>query len=101
MKRVKNPFAKKTKAQKVFAYLRRFWPLYLMALPLVVYFAVFNYYPITGLQLAFKDYYVRLGIWGSPWASVNGTVNIFKHFESLFSTSLFTEKLVNTCVFRG
>ena len=40
----------------------RFWPLYLMLLPLIVYLFIFNYYPMFGLQIAFKDWYVRKGI---------------------------------------
>lgn len=43
----------------------RFLPLYLMLLPLVVYLFIFNYYPMFGLQIAFKDWFVRKGIWGS------------------------------------
>lgn len=77
--------------------MKKFWPLYVMVLPLVVYFLIFNYYPMTGLQLAFKDFYVREGIWGSPWATAaDGSLDLFKHFRTLFSTSLFSEKLVNT-----
>lgn len=74
----------------------RFWPLYLMLLPLIVYLFIFNYYPMFGLQIAFKDWYVRKGIWGSPWATTDGKLDLFKHFSLLFGTSLFKEKLVNT-----
>lgn len=74
----------------------RFWPLYLMLLPLIVYLFIFNYYPMFGLQIAFKDWYVRKGIWGSPWATTDGKLDLFKHFSQLFGTSLFKEKLVNT-----
>ncbi len=67
-----------------------------MVLPRVVYLLIFNYYPITGIQLAFKDFVARKGIWGSPWASVGGNTDLFKHFRTLISTSLFGEKLWNT-----
>lgn len=74
----------------------RFLPLYLMLLPLVVYLFIFNYYPMFGLQIAFKDYFVRKGIWGSPWATTDGKLDLFKYFSQLFGTSLFKEKLINT-----
>lgn len=74
----------------------RFLPLYLMLLPLVVYLFIFNYYPMFGLQIAFKDWFVRKGIWGSPWATTDGKLDLFKHFSQLFGTSLFKEKLINT-----
>lgn len=77
-------------------YIVRFWPLYVMLLPLLVYLFIFNYYPMFGLQLAFKDWYIRKGIWGSPWATTDGTLDLFKYFNQLFSTSMFGEKLINT-----
>ncbi len=77
-------------------YIVRFWPLYVMMLPLLVYLFIFNYYPMFGLQLAFKDWFIRKGIWGSPWATTDGTLDLFKYFNQLFSTSMFGEKLINT-----
>lgn len=77
-------------------YIVRFWPLYVMLLPLLVYLFIFNYYPMFGLQLAFKDWFIRKGIWGSPWATTDGTLDLFKYFNQLFSTSMFGEKLINT-----
>lgn len=74
----------------------RFLPLYLMLLPFVVYLFIFNYYPMFGLQIAFKDWFVRKGIWGSPWATTDGKLDLFKYFSQLFGTSLFKEKLINT-----
>ena len=74
----------------------RFLPLYLMLLPLVVYLFIFNYYPMFGLQIAFKDWFVRKGIWGSPWATTDGKLDLFKYFSQLFGTSLFKEILINT-----
>lgn len=62
-----------------------------------VYLLIFNYYPMTGLQLAFKKWIIRKGIWKSPWAMDEyGNVDLFYNFKVLFSTSLFKEKLVNT-----
>ena len=41
--------------------------LYLMLLLPIVYFAVFKFGPIYGLQIAFRNFRVRKGIWGSEW----------------------------------
>lgn len=65
--------------RKKWVKIRRYMPLYLMALPGVIYMIVNNYMPMAGLVVAFKDYNVRRGIWGSEW-------NGFKNFEYLFKT---------------
>ena len=46
----------------------RWWPLYLMLIPGIVFFAVYKYAPMGGLVLAFKNFKIKKGIWGSPWA---------------------------------
>jgi len=45
----------------------RNWRLYILILPAVVYYILFKYKPIYGIILAFKDYKISLGIWGSEW----------------------------------
>nr|WP_260989798.1 ABC transporter permease subunit [Paenibacillus xylanexedens] len=68
---------------------RRHWQLYLLILPPVVYFIVFKYVPMVNTVLAFKDYNVIKGIWGSPWA---GT----KYFDLLFQNPAFMMLIKNT-----
>ena len=46
--------------------IRQHWPLYLFLLPTIAYFLIFRFYPMYGLQLAFKNYRVVDGINGSP-----------------------------------
>jgi len=58
---------------------KRFFPLYLMALPGMVYLFVNNYMPLPGLVLAFKKYNARKGIFGSKFVG-------FKNFKYLFAT---------------
>ena len=41
---------------------------YLFILPFLIFLLIFNYAPMYGLTLAFKDFRVLDGIWGSPWA---------------------------------
>lgn len=59
---------------------KRFLPVYLMALPGVVYLFINNYMPLPGLVLAFKNYSARKGIFGSDWVGL-------ENFKYLFSTS--------------
>ena len=67
------------------------WDLYVFVLPVVIYFLVFHYGPMYGVQIAFKDFQAVRGITGSPWVG-------FKHFERFFQTYLFWTVLRNTVV---
>lgn len=59
--------------------LKRYLPVYLMFLPGAIYLIINNYIPMAGLVVAFKQYNVRQGIFGSDWIGL-------KNFEFLFST---------------
>ena len=69
------------------------WQLYVLLLPALLWLAVFAYYPMYGLLIAFKDYKGRMGILGSPWAAP-----LFKHFETFFSTSIAVNAIWNTVI---
>ncbi len=69
----------------------RNWQLYLFLLPAVAYFLLFRYYPMFGLQIAFKNYKPTLSMWGSPWAD-----DIWKYFKQFFVTPAFKRALPNT-----
>ena len=60
-----------------------------MILPVVIYFLVFEYAPMYGIQLAFKDYKIKLGVTDSPWVG-------FKHFIRFFKLYNFKAILFNT-----
>lgn len=68
--------SKKKKSSMLF---RRYIPIYLLMLPALAYLFINNYLPMAGLQLAFKQYSQKRGIFGSKWIG-------FKNFEFLFST---------------
>lgn len=72
--------------------MKRYWIFYLFFLPVAVYYIVFRYVPMPGIQIAFKDYSFRLGIWGSPWTSDYG----FKHFIRFLTNGEFTRVFGNT-----
>ncbi|MBE6582673.1 MAG: sugar ABC transporter permease, partial [Ruminococcaceae bacterium] len=65
------------------------WQLYLLLLIPVIYIIVFAYFPMGGTLIAFKDYRIKKGVWGSPWVG-------FKHFENFFNTPNFSLLLKNT-----
>lgn len=69
--------------------IRRNWILYVMILPVVVYYVIFAYVPMGGVQLAFKDYNVKKGIWGSDWVGL-------EHFLRFFRSYNFSDLLKNT-----
>jgi putative aldouronate transport system permease protein len=69
--------------------LRRDMGLYLMLLPVIVWFLLFHYLPIGGLQIAFKKYSLFKGIEGSPWIG-------FEHFITLFQSDQFLRAIGNT-----
>lgn len=69
--------------------LRVNWVLYIMMVPVVVYYVLFSYVPMAGIQLAFKEYYIKLGIWGSPWVGLD-------NFRRLFSGYNFKNLVLNT-----
>ena len=75
-----NKLPTKTRGQKTLHMMKRCIPIYLMALPGLIYLFINNYMPLPGLVLAFKNYNARKGIWGSAWAGLS-------NFTYLFTTS--------------
>jgi putative aldouronate transport system permease protein len=75
-------------------YMKRDFFLYsLLILPLA-YFAIFHYGPMYGVQIAFKDYNIFTGIWGSSWVG-------FAAFKEIFSMKEFYRAIWNTLVLNG
>ena len=62
------------------AVLKKYFPVYLMAFPGLLYLFINNYMPLPGLVLAFKKYNAKKGIWGSSWVGL-------KNFKFLFATN--------------
>lgn len=65
--------------------------LYLMLLPLIAWYLIFAYAPMTGLVLAFKDFSYKGGIWGSEWIGL-------RNFTELFSDKYFIRAIKNTLI---
>lgn len=83
-----TPVVKK-RYQALVRVLRRHWQMYLLIAPVLLYFIVFHYWPMYGVQIAFKNYVATKGIWGSPWVG-------FKHFERFFESYFFWRLIKNT-----
>lgn len=56
--------------QKMKNVMKKYWVLYLMLVPAVVYIFIFNYVPMYGVTIAFKDFQASKGILGSSWGGV-------------------------------
>ncbi len=74
---------------KISAKLMRDYQIYLLALPAIVYLFIFNYIPMYGASIAFKNFNAVKGILGSPWAG-------FEHFERFFNSFQFWTLIKNT-----
>ena len=68
---------------------KRRWQLFLFLLIPVVWVIIFNYVPMVGVQIAFRKYKIRDGIWGSKWVGL-------AHFVKFFNSYQFQRVLVNT-----
>ena len=63
--------------------------LYLMLIPFVAWLIMFQYVPMTGIVLAFKEFNAIEGIFGSPGVGL-------KHFERIFSTPAAVKSIFTT-----
>lgn len=72
-------------AQRIWIEMKKHWQIYLLIIPAVAWYVMFAYYPMAGLQLAFKTYKVRLGIWGSPWYGLQNFTAVFRDVSFLRS----------------
>lgn len=77
--------------KNLWRYTKRDKYLLLMMLPGIAYFIVFQYLPLYGIIIAFKDFSVGKGITGSPWITP-----LFKHFDQFFGSYYFGRLLRNT-----
>ena len=67
----------------------RNWELYLLVLPVLIFYFLFSYKPMYGALIAFKNYKPALGFAGSPWVG-------FANFERFFTSPFFGRLLRNT-----
>jgi len=70
---------------------KREWQIYLLLAPLVIWFLLFLYKPMYGLQIAFKDFSLFKGVDASPWVGL-------EHFKALFDSDMFLRAIKNTFI---
>ncbi|MFF2888798.1 ABC transporter permease [Paenibacillus sp. NPDC057967] len=87
-KAAKRPEGSRPKWIKTF--LRYRW-LYLFMVPGLLYYLIFHYVPMFGLVVAFQDYNLMKGVWGSPWVG-------FDNFRTVFSSPDFLVLMKNTII---
>ena len=69
--------------------LLKYWQLYLLVLPAVIHTLIFDYGPMYGIIIAFKDFRVSKGYWGSEWVG-------FDHFIRFLTYPDFWKMIKNT-----
>ena len=60
--------------------LRRDWQLWVLLLPCLAFFIIFCYFPMYGVQIAFRDYKAAFGITGSQWVGLKYFVKFFNSY---------------------
>ncbi|KRF42986.1 ABC transporter permease [Paenibacillus sp. Soil787] len=83
---------KKTSSLHRFSFLSeitKHWSFYVMVLPGLIYLIIFNYLPMFGAVIAFKDYNPIKGVWSSEWIG-------FKNFEFFFKSDALWRVTFNT-----
>lgn len=79
----------KKKMQSFARHMKRFYWLYIFLLPGLLCMFLFKIMPMYGLQIAFRDFSITKGIWGSEWVGL-------KHFRDLFKSVNFLNVLKNS-----
>lgn len=74
--------------------MRESWQLYVLLVPPLIYAVLFLWMPLWGLQIAFKDFSVALGISDSPWAGMKYVTQFFESYQ-------FWPILKNTIILSG
>lgn len=67
----------------------RAWQLYVLLAPALIYIGVFKYWPMYGVQIAFKNYNPADGFTDSPWVGLT-------HFIRFVNSYQFGQVLGNT-----
>ncbi|ADL02739.1 ABC transporter permease [Lacrimispora saccharolytica] len=62
--------------KKIWKALRKDWRLYVLLLPLVIWFAMWAYKPMGGLLIAFKRFDPQFGVWGSEFKGIDNFINL-------------------------
>ena len=86
-----SSYTPRSRIVRISEHLRNEWQLYVMLLPTIIWFIVFLYKPMYGLQIAFKDFSIFRGVADSPWVGL-------EHFQTLFGSDQFLRAVKNTVI---
>lgn len=75
--------------KKFYRYLKKHYALYIMLFFPILYYVIFHYIPMGGLLMAFQDYKIKTGLFGSEWVGL-------EVFRKIFASAKFWEVLGNT-----
>lgn len=84
-----RPLERQNIFRRIWRNMRKYPTLYLLALPVLIWFIIFCYKPMYGVVIAFQRFVPNKGILGSKWVGL-------KHFRDFFSDIYFTRLLRNT-----
>lgn len=71
--------------------IKRNFYIYLILLPVILYYIIFHYFPMYGIVIAWKRFTPAGGIWGSPWVG-------WTNFSNFFQSYYFWRLLKNTFI---
>ena len=80
----KKPFRQRLRRD-----MRENWVVYLLLLPVIIWYIIFCYLPMFGIVMAFENFKFAKGLFGSAWVG-------FRNFEKFFSSYYFWRLLRNT-----
>lgn len=83
------PPSKSRRPHRLRSHASKYWQLWLMVLPAMVFIVIFAYIPLYGIQLAFRDFDVTKGLTGGQWVG-------FKYFAQFFNNPQFGQIMANT-----
>lgn len=85
----RRPGNRKQSSPRLGLRIRRTWQLYIFLVPAIIFYIVFKYWPIYGVQIAFRDYFFTRGFFGSEWVGL-------EHFQRFFNSPDFWLIIRNT-----
>lgn len=84
-----SPLEKKAARKNIWISMFRYRWYYAMMIPGILFFLIFQYGPMGGLIIAFKDYNLMKGVWESDWAGL-------QHFRTIFDSPDIIRTIRNT-----
>ena len=82
---------KSAKKSKLWRNVKNARYIYLLIFPAIVFYIIFNYIPMYGVQIAFRRFNAKQGIWGSTWVGL-------RYFQRFIESPYFVRTVSNTLI---